>query len=314
MTVHREVGDVLAEAGDLTVRRLGRASTFKRAHGVTIERALLSTGAVTEATLTSALSQAYNLPGVSREKLHAAHPDVVACLPARQRRTLRALPFAHSGKELHVAVSDPRNPVLTSNLEQLTGFEIVLHVAPEPVIEDVLDHFERPSGAHPASEIVETVLSPAPAPPPVAERPAPPETSQTKTIESIDRLARALLAEALRFGATELELGTDNLGGFARTFHVASPALTRRLSGALLSPLAAWFTQQCKREGGLIVEASGAEARPERRRVQIVGVEGTQVRLRFAPATEGSRAPVKVKCTHQRGEGFVFCPLCGELL
>ncbi len=103
MAVPLGVGDVLAEAGDLTVRRLSRASTWQKTYGGTIERALLSTGAVTEEVLIAALSQAYGLPGVSRATLVASDPDIVDCLPAKERRRFRAFPFALSGKRLRIA-------------------------------------------------------------------------------------------------------------------------------------------------------------------------------------------------------------------
>jgi hypothetical protein len=144
MGVPLGVGAVLAEAGDLTVRRMGRASTWQKKFGGTIERALLSTGAMTEEVLTAALSQAYGLPGVSRAILAAADPGIVGSLPAEERRRFRAFPFALSGKRLKVAVCDPQNLVLRTNLATATGFEVELHVAPDPVLEDVLAAFESP--------------------------------------------------------------------------------------------------------------------------------------------------------------------------
>ena len=142
MVVPLGVGDVLAEAGDLTVRRLSRASTWQKTYGGTIERALLSTGAVTEEVLIAALSQAYGLPGVSRATLVASDPDIVECLPAKERRRFRAFPFALSGKRLRIATSDPRNLVLLKNLADATGFEVELHVTPDPVLEDLIESFE----------------------------------------------------------------------------------------------------------------------------------------------------------------------------
>ncbi len=150
MPVNLGVGDVLAESGDLTVRRLSRASTWQKTHGGTIERALLSTGAVSEETLTSALAQAYGLPGVSRAALLSADPDIVECLPAKERRRFRAFPFSLSGKLLYVAISDPQNIVLQKNLAIATGFSVELFVAPDPVLEDVIERFEgRPAGHAP---------------------------------------------------------------------------------------------------------------------------------------------------------------------
>lgn len=173
------VGDALVEAGQLTASRLGRASTWRREHGGTIERALLTTGAVSEEVLTAALSRAYGLPGVRRGELAEADPDVVAALSPKERRRFRALPFRHEGKRLHVAVSDLRNVVLGRFLAEVTGFSVTLFVAPDPVLEDYLDWFDKgcppppPPPIGPAEEARFRVV-PLEAPPPGCAHPARP--------------------------------------------------------------------------------------------------------------------------------------------
>ena len=303
MVVPLGVGDVLAEAGDLTVRRLSRASTWQKTYGGTIERALLSTGAVTEEVLTAALSQAYGLPGVSRAILASSDPDIVDCLPAKERRRFRALPFALSGKRLMVATCDPRNLVLLRNLAAATGFEVDLHVTPDPVLEDLIESFEgRAAGTAP-------VHPAAPASGPAAPTAVPDD--------SIDRLGRALLAEALRFGATEFELGTNTNGAFLRTFDADHPAITRRLSAAFLGPLAAWFQECCRRAEGFVIEANGPDG-PVWRRVELLAADTHGVRVRLHPfevtASAGPSQTVDVSCRHENAEGFVFCPHCGDVL
>jgi hypothetical protein len=310
MAVNLGVGDLLAESGDLTVRRLSRASTWQKTHGGTIERALLSTGAVSEETLTSALAQAYGLPGVSRATLLSADPDIVECLPARERRRFRALPFSLSGKILNVAISDPQNIVLQQNVAIATGFSVELFVAPDPVLEDVIERFEaQPAGHAPAPAASGSAPPPAPA---GAPAPAVPEE------DWIDRLGRALLAEALRLDATELELGADAQGAFLRTFDTEHPAVTRRLSPALLSPLVEWFRGRCRRAEGFVAETAVEGASPMRRRVDLLAADARSVRVRLVPVSDTLELPpparVDVSCAHERAEGFVFCPRCGVVL
>ena len=135
--------------------------------------------------------------------------------------------------------------------------------------------------------------------------------------ESIGRLGRALLSEALRYGATELELGADSRGGFARTFHIGSPAITRRLSGALLAPLSTWFQRRCRKEGGFVVEIADAEDTntTQRRRLDLLSADEKGVRVRFtALADKPTKPAVNISCAHPSTEGFVFCPHCGEAL
>jgi hypothetical protein len=298
------LGDALVEAGELTVRRLGRASSWRREHGGTIERAVLTTGAVSEEVLGSALARTYGLPAAGREELAAADPDVVAALDGKERRRLRVLPFRHEGKILHVAVSDPRNAVLAKALGEQTGFSVKLFVAPDPVLEDLLDWFEKGAPPPPPPRI---------GPPPgtkaadSAQAAAPPD--------SVDRLGRALVAEALRFSATEVTVGSDSRGAYVRTFYGDRPALTRRLSGALLGPLVHWFERLCRRPGGFIVEFLIDGAPSQRRRVEILASNPKEARLRLVPIGAGrGERPSPASCSHPAPPGERFCPLCGSEL
>ena len=316
MAVPIGVGDVLADAGDLTVRRLSRASTWQKTYGGTIERALLSTGAVTEEVLTAALSQAYGLPGVSRATLASSDPDIVDCLPAKERRRFRALPFALSGKRLLVATCDPRNLVLLRNLAASTGFDVDLHVTPDPVLEDLIESFEgRAAGTGPVRPVASSP-GVASAPPPGVPASGPPAPRAVPE-DSIDRLGRALLAEALRFGATEFELGTNTNGAFLRTFDADHPAITRRLSAAFLGPLASWFQECCRRAEGFVIEAKGPDG-PVWRRIELLAADTHGVRVRLHPFDETAKAgapqAVDVSCRHENAKGFVFCPHCGDVL
>lgn len=300
------VGDALVEAGELTVRRLGRASSWRREHGGTIERALLTTGAVSEEVLASALSRTYGLPTATREELAAADPDVVAALATKERRRLRALPFRHAKTVLHIAVSDPRNVVLAKLLGEATGFVVNLFVTPDPVLEDLLDWFEK--GA------------PPPPPPRLGPSPgkhAPAGAGVTMTPDSVDKLGRALVAEALRFSASEVTLGTDSRGAYVRTFDADHPALTRRLSGALLGPLIQWFESRCRREGGFVVEFAVAGEPSQRRRVDLLASSQEEARLRLVPveaAPTKSERLTRADCPHPARPGDRFCPRCGAAL
>jgi hypothetical protein len=302
------VGDALVEAGELTVRRLGRASTWRREHGGTIERAILTTGAVSEEVLASALSRTYSLPASTREELTAADPDVVAALAPKERRRLRALPFRHEGKVLHVAVSDPRNVVLAKLLGEATGFTVELFVTPDPVLEDLLDWFENGATPPPPPR-----LGPAPA------RPAPADASAEAPMspDSVDKLGRALVTEALRFSATEVTLGTDSRGSYVRSFDSDRPALTRRLSGALLGPLIQWFERLCRRPGGFIVEFLIAGEPSQRRRVDLIASSPQEARFRLVPveaAPTKSERLTRADCPHPARPGDRFCPRCGAAL
>ena len=308
MPVNLGVGDLLAESGDLTVRRLSRASTWQKTHGGTIERALLSTGAVSEEVLTlgprAGLRAARR---VARRSLLSADPDIVECLPAKERRRFRACPFSLSGKVLIVAISDPQNIVLQKNLAIATGFSVELFVAPDPVLEDVIESFEgQPPGTRPLRpRSRRSRAGPGPRP------------SQGR---GLDRAASAARSSPRRCASTRpsSSSGADTHGAFLRTFDAEHPAVTRRLSAALLAPLVAWFQNRCRRAEGFVAEAARPGGELQRRRIDLIAADSHGVRVRLIPVGESVELPppakVDVTCAHERAEGFVFCPRCGVVL
>lgn len=308
------LGEILAESGDLTLRRLRKASDWRRLHGGTIDRALLATGAVTEEMLLDALERVTGLPSVSRERLAAASREAVESLPADARRRLRAFPFDRRGDVLYVAVVDPGNPVLETGLVATTGCAIRLHVTADPILEDVLRACEAAgpkAPAPPAPAASPPDASPLPVPPP-----APPRFRREADVEldPFARLARTLLADAIDEGAQAVEIGPEGKGARVRIYAGGVARSSRPLPLPILEPLFAWFLARTRPtapfdEGGLVLERSG-------RRVRVgvtVDTSGTAW-LVLEPAP-GSPAPESEGCLHVDAlEGDVFCPSCGAVL
>lgn len=325
------VGDALADSGDLTLRRLRRAYDWRKAHGGTIERALLETRAVSEQVLTAALSKASGYPGATREQVLAAKPSVVARLEADGRRRLRAIPFEKVGASLKVAVADADNPVLETGLVASTGSDVELYVITDPVLEDCLNYWEQP-GAESAVFLLTGEEEPAAVP------------VVPDALDPFDRLGRALLVDALHRDAVEMELGTDAYGGFARMFYPPHPPRTMRLSRALVAPLIDWYRWRGRsgdpsknlafeievvaKEGlkeQLAIEHDGlreqgdapgeavvfGQKASQRRRVELVPTVGG-MRVLFDQPAETFELDAGEKCNHEASQGCVFCPNCGE--
>ena len=309
----RGLGEILAESGDLTFRRLRRASEWRRVHGVTIDRALLETGAVPEETLLDALCRLTGLPSVSRERLAAASREAVEALPVDARRRLRALPFDRRGEVLHVAVVDPGNPVLETGLVASTGCDVRLYVTAEPILEDLLARWEaasppargeprRRGGAPVPRETPSATAAPAAAPPPA--RPA--ET------DPFGRLARALLVDALDEGAEAVEIGAEGRGAVVRSYAGGAVLSSRPIPAPVLDPLFAWLVERSRPagpldEGGLLLE------RAHRRvRVQVSSTGGGTAWLVLKAEAAPPPAPAENEiCLHEAADGDVFCPACG---
>ena len=295
------MGEELSRSGALTAAGLKAALEWQKANGGTIERALLATRSVTEESLVAAVSASTGMPGVCRETLVEADPWAVAALPAEARRRLRALPFEKRGGELLVAVADPHNPVLVTGLVAASGYEVQLHSVPEPVLDDLLAHWERREA--------ERAQVPA----------ARPEADEGPPTEAIENLGRVLLADALRGGADAFELGTDRRGGYSRTHHYARPPLTRRLPEAVVRQLLGWFRLKLKAADPFGGASFNVEVEMEvegrtRLLVELTesGAEGMRFHFRsLGPAAAGPGTP---PCRHERAGADVFCPDCGAPL
>ncbi len=308
------LGEILAESGDLTLRRLRRASDWRRAHGGTIDRALLATGAVSEETLLDALEKLTGIPSVSRDRLAAASGEIVATLPPEARRRLRALPFDRRGDVLHVAVVDPGNPVLETGLVASTGCEIRLHVTADPILEDLLRAFEVPGRRHGAAPAAAAAAAapPAAGPLPAGEG----EDAERKPEpDPFARLARALLADALDEGAQAVEIGPEGKGVLLRTFAGGLTLSSRPLPPSVLDPLLAWFLARSRPagpfdDGGLVLQKGRQRVRVEVS-VNAAGTAWLVLERGSATALEPGAAEI---CLHEGAEGDVFCPSCGAPL
>jgi hypothetical protein len=306
------LGEILAESGDLTLRRLRRASEWRRAHGGTIDRALLATGAVSEQPLFRALERLTGLPSVSRERLAAAGREAVETLPADARRRLRALPFERRGDVLHVAVADPGNPVLETGLVAATGCAVRLYVTAGPILDDALQAAAPAWGARGAEGGDGASPGTAPGPPAPAEPPPGEGSGPSVGSDPFARLARALLADAVDEGARAIEIGPDGRGARARTWAAGAVLSSRPLPGPVLGPLIAWLVSRSRPpgpfdEGGLVLERA-------RRRVRVevtVGAEGAWLVLDTLPDLPPEASEI---CIHDGADDDVFCPACGAPL
>ena len=94
------IGHELTRTGVLTAEGLRRASDWRRANGGSIERALVSSGAVQEEELTAALARLSGLRPVTRERLVDADPFAVSALPADARRARQGNRFVRTDHKL----------------------------------------------------------------------------------------------------------------------------------------------------------------------------------------------------------------------
>ena len=205
---------------------------------------------------------------------------------------------------LFVATSDPGNPVLETGLIASTGRDVMLFVTAEPILEDVLSHFEAPEEATP----ITGTSRPAPA----AERPREPEPPPETSADPFARLARALLAQAVDAGALSAEIGADRRGGYMKTLTLSGPGPSRALPVAVLNPLITWLLDHSKGPDPFDADALVVERGGKRVHVEVAVTSGSGAWLVFGPKWALSKPPDSGEiCLHEAKAGDLFCPRCG---
>jgi len=128
------LGDLLVKAGVITDSQLRVALSQQRQHGGKLGEHMVRTSLVTEQQLAIAIADQLGLVYNDCTKGQAA--QYATLIPQAMAVTLQALPVSYDegSQTLHVAVSDPLDDGLVSQLVRQTGKRIELQVAPRGLL------------------------------------------------------------------------------------------------------------------------------------------------------------------------------------
>jgi type II secretory ATPase GspE/PulE/Tfp pilus assembly ATPase PilB-like protein len=130
------------ELRDLLVSRLEvmdqaefeRAQNMATRVGIPLERALVERGRIPFDFLLEQLAQAWGVRFVNL-KVSDVNPDSLRMVREDFARSNTLVPFARDGKELLVAMWDPRNKRVIDEVERFTGLRVVPYLAPARAIQ-----------------------------------------------------------------------------------------------------------------------------------------------------------------------------------
>lgn len=192
----KRIGELLLEQRAISVAQLEAGLAAHRKSGQRLGATLIAQGAITEATLADALSQALGLPRVD---LAATTPEWAAVHMLRARFCEQhdlfpvALESTGGRKQLVVAMSDPLNVTAVEEIEFTTGLKVSPRVAPLSTVRGaILRYYHKVPVASPAAS------RPAPARP--AAKPvkaAPPVTRPTAPPSAEDDDEEVIIGEEL---------------------------------------------------------------------------------------------------------------------
>ena len=125
---HLPLGQLLVEEGLITDEQLGRALVAQRTIRAPLGALLVSQGVIHEDHLTLVLSAHFDIPVADLKHLDV-DADVARLVPEDFARRNVVLPLRRENGHLAVAMSDPGNHGLLSDLRVITGFQVAPYVA-----------------------------------------------------------------------------------------------------------------------------------------------------------------------------------------
>ena len=139
----KRLGELLIQHGLLTQRQLEQALTVQREEGALLGEVLLRMGVVRQADLGRALAEQHGVSFVVLED-EEIDPQIAMLLPEDLCRSHMALPFRIEGATLQVAMVQPDDLWVISEIELLTGYGVEPSVAAPTAVRRAIDQcFDR---------------------------------------------------------------------------------------------------------------------------------------------------------------------------
>jgi hypothetical protein len=133
-----KLGSLLERAQAITMTQLMRALTMHKSAGIRLGEYLVTYGYITDAQLTRALAEQFDLPVVDLATANI-DPFYAKLIPKEYELQHEVLPISYSDGKLTVAIADPTDTKALRHLETMTGLSLVLVLATQSAIHDAIN-------------------------------------------------------------------------------------------------------------------------------------------------------------------------------
>lgn len=137
MTLHRKIGQILVDRQLLTPEQRDLLLEQLPSSGMRFGELCRAQGLVSDVDLSKALAERFSLPWIDLSE-YQLDEGLLASLPADVPFHYRCVPLSYEQGGLAVAVADPTDIKRLDELELLLGMPLVLHLAPETEIKNLL--------------------------------------------------------------------------------------------------------------------------------------------------------------------------------
>lgn len=139
------LGEVLVRTGIILEPQLEEALLAQNATGSRLGTCLIELGHLEEQRLGEILAAKHEVGFISRRRLEAIGPDVLAAAPGDLLRKHQAIPFEITGEVLHVAMIDPQDLLARAEISAASGLRIEAWIATEGAVQEAMErHLDVP--------------------------------------------------------------------------------------------------------------------------------------------------------------------------
>ncbi len=142
------LGKALVERGLISDTELSLALDYQQKHGVTLSRALMEMGYVSEEDILTVIGKKIGMGFIADLPQRNIPISVIEKVPPSLVQIYNIMPIEFSGKELTIVTSDPGNIAILDDLHFRLGCDIKAYLAPEKdVVETIKKYYGDKGGS-----------------------------------------------------------------------------------------------------------------------------------------------------------------------
>jgi len=146
-SLKEKIADILLEEAHITKAQLKRALDMQKAKGLPLRKVLIGEGLITKVAFSTMLSGKLYIPTLCLGRFKF-NPRITGLLPENMARLYKAIPLSKSGDTLIVSTSEPLNIFALHDLNNFSGFNIVMVLSPEvDVMRAIESQYHKEPGA-----------------------------------------------------------------------------------------------------------------------------------------------------------------------
>lgn len=196
------MGELLVRENVIDVDQLEKAKRHQKESGGNLTAALVNLGYIKENELADFIGKQYDLPTIDLRNFEC-DPAAIGIIPKQTCLKYNVIPVSKAGKTLVVAFADPSNIFVKDDLALMTRCKIEVVVAAELSIKSAIEKYYGPSGmnfANISSGLQEDSEYHG------EESDVEMVGVEVETDDSIVKFVSAMLAEAIKAGASDIHV------------------------------------------------------------------------------------------------------------